>query len=174
MDSFGLTHIYTGEGKGKTTAAMGLILRALGRGASVLLVQFMKSSETGEMHSLERLPNVDILRSKERLGFSFRLDEEGKAKLKTVNDGLLKTALAEVAGYDMLVLDEAVCAYALGYLDRKMLLSFLKGKPRHIEVVLTGRGACTELISLADYVSEIQKVKHPFDKKVAARIGIEK
>ena len=174
MKGYGLTHIYTGDGKGKTTAAMGLILRALGREAKVLLVQFMKTGESGEIMALSAFPHLKILRAGEKLGFSFRLDEEGKRKLKAQSQDLLAAAAGEAAAYDLLVLDEAVSAYRLGYLDREALLAFLNTKPEALEVVLTGRDAPEELLALADYVSEIQKVKHPFDGGLAARKGIEK
>ncbi len=174
MKEFGLIHIYTGEGKGKTTAAMGLTLRAVGREASVCLVQFMKSSETGELLSLAKFPRVTISRSSEKLGFSFHLDEEGKEKLKAINNGLLTSAIKQAGKYDLLILDEVICAYTFGFLDKDLLCRFLETKPKNLEVVLTGRGAPDELIALADYVSEIRKVKHPYDRKIAARYGIEK
>ncbi len=174
MDQFGLIHIYTGDGKGKTTAAMGLVTRALGREASVLLVQFMKSADTGELFALAAFPRLKVLRSEEKIGFSFRLDEEGKKRLTAVNNRLLASALELADQYDLLLLDEAIGAYNHGYLDQDLLYRFLEKKPENLEVVLTGRNAPDELIRLADYVSEIKKIKHPFDRQIKARKGIEK
>ena len=151
----GLIHIYTGDGKGKTTAALGLILRASGRGLKVVLGQFLKGRETGELHTLSLLPGVTVFRGKPLTKFSFQMNEQEKADV-------------------LLVLDEVIGACGTHLLDESLLIDFLKHKPEHLEVVMTGRNPSPELLELADYVSEICKRKHPFDKGIPAREGIEK
>ncbi len=152
---------------------MGLALRALGRGAKVRLAQFMKTSASGELTALANFPGWPLFRCEEKQGFSFSLDPEGRERMKEANRHLLEKAIA-AADCDLLILDEALIAYHLDYIDRQALLQFIVEKPAGLELVLTGRNAAPELIALADYVSEIKKVKHPFDRRIHARIGIEK
>ncbi len=151
----GLIHIYTGDGKGKTTAALGLILRASGRGLHVVLGQFLKGRETGELHTLSLLPGVTVFRGKPLTKFSL-------------------ASYCRQEETDLLVLDEVIGACGTHLLDESLLIDFLKHKPEHLEVVMTGRNPSPELLELADYVSEICKRKHPFDKGIPAREGIEK
>ena len=158
----GFIHIYCGNGKGKTTAAIGLSIRASGSGMNVLFVQFMKSAETGELNVLTALPRITVLRGKEKSLAAHNL--VFREAVLSCRDGRT----------DLLVLDEAIGAYNRELLDREELLDFLRNKPESVEVVLTGRNPPQELLELADYVSEIQKVKHPFDKGIGARKGIEK
>ncbi|MFA6808284.1 MAG: cob(I)yrinic acid a,c-diamide adenosyltransferase [Eubacteriales bacterium] len=172
----GLIHIYCGDGKGKTTAAMGLAMRSSGRGFKVLIVQFLKSQDTGELHSLEKLPEIMILRGNRKHGFTFNMSEEEKELCrveydKTLNKGI---EICKTESIDLLVLDEVIGAYNLGFINRDCLLDFLKNKPEKLEVVLTGRNPDESLLGLADYVSEIRKVKHPFDRGIKARNGIER
>lgn len=172
----GLVHIYCGDGKGKTTAALGLAMRAAGRGFKVLLVQFMKSQDTGELKTLKKIPEVTVLRSKEKIGFSFTMTDEQKKRCKQIHDDVWQRGLeiCETEQIDLLVLDEIISAYNTGLVDQAGILSFLRAKPDHLEIVLTGRDPADELLEIADYVSEIKKIKHPFDKGIQARIGIEK
>lgn len=172
----GLIHIYTGDGKGKTTAALGLILRATGRGLHVVLGQFLKGRETGELHTLSLLPGVTVFRGKPLTKFSFQMNEQEKAEVLQSHNEFIQ----ELASYcrqeetDLLVLDEVIGACGTHLLDESLLIDFLKHKPEHLEVVMTGRNPSPELLELADYVSEICKRKHPFDKGIPAREGIEK
>ena len=172
----GLIHIYTGDGKGKTTAALGLILRASGRGLKVVLGQFLKGRETGELHTLSLLPGVKVFRGKPLTKFSFQMNEQEKAEVLQSHNEFIQ----ELASYcrqeetDLLVLDEVIGACGTHLLDESLLIDFLKHKPEHLEVVMTGRNPSPELLELADYVSEICKRKHPFDKGIPAREGIEK
>lgn len=172
----GLIHIYTGDGKGKTTAALGLILRASGRGLHVVLGQFLKGRETGELHTLSLLPGVKVFRGKPLTKFSFQMNEQEKAEVLQSHNEFIQ----ELAWYcrqeetDLLVLDEVIGACGTHLLDESLLIDFLKNKPEHLEVVMTGRSPSPELLELADYVSEICKRKHPFDKGIPAREGIEK
>ena len=168
----GLIHIYTGNGKGKTTAALGLILRASGRGLKVVL----KGRETGELRTLSLLPGVTVFRGKPLTKFSFQMNEQEKAEVLQSHNAFIQ----ELASYcrkeetDLLVLDEVIGACGTHLLDESLLIDFLKHKPEHLEVVMTGRNPSPELLELADYVSEICKRKHPFDKGIPAREGIEK
>ena len=172
----GLIHIYTGDGKGKTTAALGLILRASGRGLHVVLGQFLKGRETGELHTLSMLPGVKVFRGKPLTKFSFQMNDQEKAEVLQSHNEFIQ----ELASYcrkeetDLLVLDEVIGACGTHLLDESLLIDFLKHKPEHLEVVMTGRNPSPELLELADYVSEICKRKHPFDKGIPASEGIEK
>lgn len=164
-EKLGLIHIYCGDGKGKTTASLGLAIRSAGAGFKVFILQFLKNWNTSELNSLELIPNIEIIRGKEGNVFTFGMTEEQKAKSKEI---------AFNGECDILILDEVIGAYNRNLLDREDLLNFLDNKPENLEVILTGRNPADELIERADYVSEIQKIKHPFDKGIVARRGIEK
>lgn len=176
MAEKGLVHIYCGDGKGKTTAALGLGLRASGRGLKVLLVQFLKSGDTGELEGIKNLPGFTVLRGKAGTGFSFAMTDAEKEGTIRMHHQHLQAAIAQCAEgrWDMLILDEAVGAMNKGMLDKGMLLEFIRNKPFKLELVLTGRNPDQDLLELADYVSDIQKVKHPYDAGVGARPGIER
>ncbi len=172
----GLIHIYCGNGKGKTTACLGLTIRCAGHGNKVLFVQFLKSRPTGELNSLELLPNIEVFRGKETKKFTFQMTLEEKQEVLREHEQLftrIKTKLTQ-ENVQLLVLDEIIGACNTGVFDENQLLDFLKTKPQRLEVVLSGRDPSPELLELADYVSEICKRKHPFDKGIPARSGIEK
>jgi cob(I)alamin adenosyltransferase len=166
-----MIHIYTGDGKGKTSAAMGLAIRAAGRGKKVVIVQFMKGRSTGELFSLARIPGVTVLRFEQNYGFFPNAGEEIRAKLTDQNNSNLREAL-NIPG-DMLILDEVFSAYVLGAVDRTMIDDLVLGSQEKPELVLTGRDPPQHIIDAADYVSEIRKLKHPYDRGVKAREGIE-
>ena len=176
MDKRGLIHLYYGDGKGKTTAALGLTIRALGSGFKVVFVQFLKNQPTGELSILDGFPNVTVLRGKEGAGFSFAMTEEEKENTRLLHTENLKAAIALAASgnCDMLVLDEAVGAYARDLIDKALFENFVQNKPEQLELVMTGRNPAQWMTDCADYVSEIKKVKHPYEKGIPARIGIEK
>lgn len=172
----GLTHIYTGDGKGKTTAAIGLGVRACGRGLKVLMVQFLKGTPTGEMFSLKALePDFVLYRGKQTTKFTWEMDEEEKSKAAAEQRDIFAFAQNAVlkGECDLLILDEVLGAVSSEMLDKESLLEFVKNKPHELELVLTGRGAMPELIGEADYVSEIHAVRHPVDKGINGRKGIE-
>lgn len=171
MEGTGRIHIYTGDGKGKTTAALGLALRAYGAGLKVMVVQFLKGRDTGELGPLARL-GIPVVRSSVEK-FIPDMTPAEREECRKEQHACLEEARKAAAACDLLVLDEAIGAAASGMIGPQELLHFVQNKPAHTELVLTGRGAPSELIALADYVSEIRSVKHPYDKGVPARRGIE-
>ena len=173
---FGLIHIYCGDGKGKTTAAVGLAVRCAGRGNKVLLVQFLKSRDSGELYSLAKLPDIEVMRGKESKKFTFQMNEEEKHALLIEHNKMFEQVLAKIknGGYSLLILDEVIGALNAKVFEMPKLIEFLRHKPENLEVVLTGRNPAPELVEIADYVSEMRKVKHPLDKGIMAREGIEK
>lgn len=173
---FGLIHIYCGDGKGKTTAAVGLAVRCAGRGNKVLLVQFLKSRDSGELYLLAKLPDIEIMRGKESKKFTFQMNEEEKHALLIEHNKMFEQVLAKIknGGYSLLILDEVIGALNAKVFEMPKLIEFLRHKPENLEVVLTGRNPAPELVEIADYVSEMRKVKHPMDKGIMAREGIEK
>ncbi len=173
---FGLIHIYCGDGKGKTTAAVGLAVRCAGRGNKVMLVQFLKSRDSGELYSLAKLPDIEVMRGKESKKFTFQMNEEEKHALLIEHNKMFEQVLAKIknGGYSLLILDEVIGALNAKVFEMPKLIEFLRHKPENLEVVLTGRNPAPELVEIADYVSEMRKVKHPMDKGIMAREGIEK
>ena len=172
----GLIHIYCGDGKGKTTAAVGLAVRCAGRGNKVLLVQFLKSRDSGELYSLAKLPDIEVMRGKESKKFTFQMNEEEKHVLLIEHNKMFEQVLAKIknGGYSLLILDEVIGALNAKVFEMPKLIEFLRHKPENLEVVLTGRNPAPELVEIADYVSEMRKVKHPMDRGIMAREGIEK
>jgi cob(I)alamin adenosyltransferase len=172
----GLIHLYCGDGKGKTTAALGLTIRAVGNNFRVIFVQFLKNQATGELSILEGISGVTLIRGKEGSGFSFSMTEEEKEKTRQLHTENLKIAigLAHSGEYDMLILDEIVGANRRNLIDQELLEDFVRNKPENLELVMTGREPAQWMLDCADYVSEINKVKHPYDRGISARKGIEK
>jgi cob(I)alamin adenosyltransferase len=171
----GFIQIYTGEGKGKTTAALGLSFRAAGRGKKVLFVQFLKGIMTGEQISMSENKNIEHLKIAEIVRFFTTLSVEEQVELKATTQtewNYLKTRI-ETDSIDLLVLDEIMAAIQHGLVEEKSVIDFLKNKPLEMEVILTGRSASDYLIAEADLVTEMKKIKHYYDQGVAARIGIE-
>ena len=171
----GLIHIYTGEGKGKTTASVGLAVRALSHGLKVCYAHFNKQPELygcNEIQSLQKLGATILGFTKGHWSFNPKVTRESSRED-------VKSGLAELLEFiwqehpDLLILDEILISVRDGVLPEDELLRFIARKPEHLELVLTGRGATEGLIGVADYVSYIQKVKHPFDRKICSREGIE-
>ena len=169
----GLTHLYFGDGKGKTTTAIGLAIRAAGSGMKVAIVQFMKGSKTSEIEMLKRLPNICVFRSDVDFGFFSTMSEDEKERITHVHNRLVDEAMEYIGQEGMLVLDEVTHAINFELIDCKKIRDFIEGKPQFIELVMTGRNPKDYLIEVADYVSEIKKLKHPFDRGINARKGIE-
>jgi len=173
LGSKGLVEIYTGNGKGKTTSALGLAMRASGQGARVVIIQFMKSGEGyGELKSIAKLDGITLI-STGHPGFTLR-GEEKPEDFSEAERGLdLARRYAEPGACDMLILDEMNVALDRGLLKTEEVVSFIKNKPEDLELVITGRAAKQEIIEAADLVSEIMEVRHPYHKGIEARRGVE-
>ncbi|MGN0466531.1 MAG: cobyric acid synthase [Lachnospiraceae bacterium] len=170
----GYVHLYCGDGKGKTTCSMGLLIRAAGSGKKVLLHQFMKDNSSSERNIISGIPNITILPGEEKVCFTFSMTEEEKSIQKLKNDKMIEKISNMMKDYDMIVLDEVLYAITKGVLSEKIVLELLDNRPENVEVVLTGRNPSEAMIERADYMSEIKKIKHPFDEGVKSRVGIEK
>lgn len=172
----GLIHIYCGDGKGKTTAAMGLGMRAAGRSKKVLLTQFLKSNKTGELSSIEKLSEFfHVVKGVPAKKFVWNMNEEEKLEVKKEHTNRFRevTKKAIEEEYDLLILDEIIATINRDFVMLTEVIDFLKNKPTGLEVVMTGRNPKEELIELADYVSEIKAIKHPYNKGIKSRVGIE-
>jgi len=175
----GLVQIYTGDGKGKTTAAFGLALRAAGQGNKVLIYQFLKpaSADIGERFALQlgavriRVESLDVTWD---MAKSFD-DEKSVADMRAAISQVLEriAQTAEKRFYDVIILDEIVFCLSKGLAKLEDIKNIIDKKDPAVEIVLTGRGATDELIAMADLVTEMKNVKHPFDKGIKARRGIE-
>jgi cob(I)alamin adenosyltransferase len=173
----GLIHVYCGDGKGKTTAAMGLGMRAAGRDKKVLLTQFLKDNNTGELISINKLgENFKVFKGEPvKKFFKFMtLDEQKHTKSEHEERFRKVTEKAIDEKVDLLIMDEIIASINLELIPLNEVISFLENKPKGLEVVLTGREPNEKLIELADYVSEIKAIKHPYEKGITSRVGIEK
>ena len=204
MAKKGQVHVYTGDGKGKTTASLGLALRAVGQGFKVFIIQFMKGGAyTGEFISSKNfLPNMDLMQfgrpclkqqkqlklsniDLENPHFDFIRDEIdcGECRYCFLNDDIqrdyveeaFKKALEVVmtGNHDLVILDEVNGAMSLGFLNSELVLNMMANKPKHVELVLTGRNVPDEIVHEADLVTEMKLHKHYYNKGVLARKGIE-
>lgn len=171
----GLLHIYMGDGKGKTTAAMGLALRALGAGKKVLLFQFLKDGKSSEIDLLKAFPNIVVLDAIANTKFVFQMCEEEKAQYAIACKEKLEEIKAYIKkeSYELLVLDEIIPVLNYGFIDIEEVLSFFEQRPEGLEVVCTGRDPDERLLAVADYATEMKKIKHPYDSGIPAREGIE-
>lgn len=171
----GYVQVYTGNGKGKTTCSIGQGIRAAGSNLNVLMVQFLKSSETGEMNIIKNISNFDFIRIGEPRDFTWNLSQEELDDLKLdINNSFEKlSSIFDSEKYDMIILDEVLGTIAGGFLTDDKVISFLKKKRDNVEVILTGRNASNKIIEYADLVTEMKEVKHYYEKGVNARKGIE-
>src|SRR5438270_476515 len=173
----GLTIVYTGDGKGKTTAAVGLTVRAAGNKMRVLFVQFIKGSwKSGEREILRGLPNVEVAVT----GRGFTIEElrDPRIPMQAHHDAAatgwaLARQAIEQGLYDVVVLDEILGAVNANLVPIREVLETIRSRPPSLHLVLTGRGAPPELIALADLVSEVQPIKHPYEQGIPAQRGIE-
>lgn len=171
----GLVHVYTGDGKGKTTSAVGLAVRALSHGKKVCYSYFNKKpAKYGytEIESLKKL-GAEILGLTDEHPFFNKLitKEEHKIQTQAGVETLKKLILSN--NFDMLIMDEILISVRDEFLEEELLIEFIKNKPKNLELVMTGRGATNKIIEIADYVSNIEKIKHPMDNGVMSREGIE-
>lgn len=169
----GYVQVYTGNGKGKTTAALGLSLRAAGAGLKVYIAQFMKMGEYSEIKALKRFSDLITV---EQFGTGkFILDQPSPEEILAAKEGLKRISAIIAAGkYDLIVLEEANLAVKFNLFPVEDLLDIINAKPEPLELVITGRYADPVIIEKADLVTEMKEIKHYFQKGVAARVGIEK
>jgi len=168
----GMIQVYTGKGKGKTTAALGLALRAAGAGFKVFIGQFLKKGSFSELKALERLEGMEVEQfgSGRFIGSTIRREDKqcaarGLARIREViNSG----------EYDLVVLDEINVALSFNLIEEVELLEIITQRPIHVEIVLTGRNAPQEILKQADLVTEMREIRHYYEDGVAARVGIEK
>jgi len=168
MDGFerGTIQLYTGDGKGKTTAALGAALRALGHGKRVAMIQFMKGRLYGELAAAAKLDGFTI----EQHGRDEFVDSKNP---DPIDRELASRGWRRAAELDMLILDEINVAVAYGLVDLEAALAFMRAKPERLELILTGRYAPREMMDLADTVTEMKEIRHHYNRGVAARKGIE-
>ena len=169
----GYIQIYTGDGKGKTTAAMGLALRAAGRGLRTYVAQFMKGQSYGELKSIQLIPEIEI----EQFGKDtfIHVDQATSQDIRMAKNGLKKTRQKMLSQeFNIVVLDEINMAIYFKLLAVSEVLDFISSKPKNIELILTGRKAPEELINRADLVTEMREIKHYYSKGIDARDGIER
>lgn len=169
----GLVQVYTGDGKGKTTAAVGLAMRAAGKGFRVLMVQFLKGRHYGEIESVKRMgDSFRIIQS--GLDTFVKRGEPSEEDVRLAREGLETAREAIMSGdYDVVILDEINCAVDLGVLAVDEVLPLIDERPEGVELVLTGRGAPEEFCERADLITEMKNVRHCYDAGVGMREGIE-
>jgi cob(I)alamin adenosyltransferase len=172
MEKKGLIHIYCGNGKGKTTAAVGLSVRHLGADGKVLFVQFLKDGTSSEISLLEKL-GAQTLYDPQLCGFSFTMTPQEKAACREKNRRMLAEAKERAGQFSLVVLDELMGAISAGLLPEEEALDFLRQKPETTELVLTGRNPSPDLQAEADYITEMRNCRHPYEKGIKARKGIE-
>lgn len=171
----GCVHIYHGDGKGKTTCGIGLCIRGAGAGLKVLIAQFLKDNSSSERKILETIPGIYLAQGPSKVRFTFsmspgELEETGRQYREMFRE-IVEAACAQE--YDMVFLDEILHLIHKDMIPESQVLDFLDHRPEGMEVILTGYYPSSELLSRADYVSHIVKEKHPYDKGLTARLGIE-
>ncbi len=169
----GYVHVYTGDGKGKTTAAIGLAIRAAGAGRKVFIGQFLKSGEYSEHKALERFSDLIEIKQYGRGCFIYGAPED--EDIKAAREGLNEVRdIINSGEYDLVILDEANIAVYYKLFEVSKLLDIVRSRPEHVEIVITGRMADQSLIDEADLVTEMKEIKHYYKKGVIARPGIER
>jgi cob(I)alamin adenosyltransferase len=169
----GYVHVYTGDGKGKTTAALGLALRAAGAGLKVYLAQFVKGMHYSELEALKRFK--DLIRVKQYGRRCFIREKPDKEDVRLAREGLADIKKRMLSGrYHILILDEANIAIFYKLFSAAALLKLLAALPEHVEVIITGRNADAKIIERADLVTEMREIKHYYQRGIQARMGIEK
>jgi len=168
----GMVHVYTGKGKGKTTAAFGLAIRAVGAGKNVYIAQFVKGMKYSELKSLKKIEKIKI----KQYGLNYFI--KGKAEQEDINaarKGLNEvTTILKSGEYELVILDEANIAVYYDLFSVGQLIEALENRAEEVEVVITGRYAADKIIEYADLVTEMKEIKHYYQKGVKARVGIEK
>lgn len=168
-----MIHIYYGDGKGKTTAAVGLAMRSAGNAKNVLFTQFFKGDTSGERRILECIPNITLPELPKKVKFIFDLSPEEHREYKSKVLDLFDLIVENINKYDMIVADEIFSAVDVGFITLSDILALIKKCPDTTELVLTGHNVDKSILTYADYVTYMSKIKHPYDTGVRARKGIE-
>ncbi len=170
-----MIHIYYGNGKGKTTAAVGLTARAAGSNMKVLFVQFLKTEFSGERHTLYHMENVTITSCPIELKFTYQMDEKERVQsakiFKDMFDNAVTTALME--RYDVVVLDEVFDVINHEMISEAEVYEFITNAPKSMEIIMTGHNPAERFLDIADYITEFKKIRHPYDRGITGRKGIE-
>ena len=169
----GYVQVYTGNGKGKTTASLGLSVRAAGAGLKVFIAQFLKQGDYSEIRALERFS--DLIRIEQYGLGRFVKGQPTDEEIQAAQKGLKEVRKVMLSGeYDVIIVEEGNVAASCGLFEVQKLLELISQKPDDLELVITGRGASPEVIEQADLVTEMKEIKHYYQEGVAARVGIEK
>lgn len=170
-----MIHVYHGDGKGKTTAAIGLSIRAAGAGKRVVFAQFLKGSDTSELNVLKQVNEITILRNQKDLGFVFQMSEEQKKMLIEMHDETLNSVIRLIQNQeaDMVVLDEITYVYNDRLINTDKLEQLIEQIPKTCELILTGRDPDAFFLNHADYITQMVCERHPYERKIPARKGIE-
>ena len=168
-----LIHLYYGDGKGKTTAAIGLTIRAIGANQKVFFTQFMKGCNTSEIEVLDKLEGITVLRSGKDFPFYQQMSEKDKKEITIIHDAILQQIINNISQIDLLILDEITYPYAWNLISKQKLKELFDYCKNQVEIVCTGRNPDTFFVDQADYITEMKYIKHPFDKGIQARKGIE-
>ncbi|UCC66464.1 MAG: cob(I)yrinic acid a,c-diamide adenosyltransferase [Deltaproteobacteria bacterium] len=173
--SQGMIQVYTGNGKGKTTAALGLACRAVGHGYKVFIIQFMKGNiEYGELETAKKLAPSLTIKQMGRECF-VRREKPDPEDVRLAQEALaLAKQVIEGGDYDIVILDEINVAVDFGLIQKKEVLKLTDGRPSHVELILTGRNAAVEIMERADLVTEMVEIKHYYQRGIQNREGIEK
>lgn len=171
----GLMHIYHGDGKGKTTAAVGLAVRAAGAGLHVAFMQLMKDVVSAELNILKKIDQIEVYTIKNTYGFTWNMSDDNRIQLRMRNDRAMKAMIkaAKEELYQMIVVDEIMSAYQGGFVDKTSVLALMQLCKGTTELVFTGRNPAKELLDRADYITEMKNERHPYEKGITARVGIE-
>ena len=167
----GLVHVYTGDGRGKTSTGMGLVVRALGRGLKVKIIQLFKR-DTGEQFFFEN-SGVPYLQFKPLHPYFKNYDSTQLENIKKEFLEFWKAAFSDIDEYDVLLVDEVGPGLNWGIISEELIFDLIEKKPKHLELIMTGRDFLPSILEKADYVSEIKKIKHPYDDGILAREGVE-
>lgn len=168
-----MVQIYYGDGKGKTTAAMGSAVRAAGAGLKVLIVQFLKDGSSSERQVLQHIDNITMLPCPKHIKFTNSMTAEEKQQAMAQMKELFAQTKAATSNYDMVIADEVFSLVDTEFIEPIEIASLVYGTPKSCELILTGHSVSDSMLKLADYVSQIKKVRHPYDNGINARKGIE-
>ncbi len=170
-----MIHIYYGDGKGKTTAAVGLTARAAGSNMKVLFVQFLKTEFSGERHTLYHMENVTLSSCPIELKFTFEMDEKEKLQASKVFKGMFDSSVttALMERYDVVVFDEIFDIINCEMITEAEVYEFITNAPKSMEIIMTGHNPSERFLEVADYITEFKKIRHPYDRGITGRKGIE-